>query len=151
MSGMHLRFGRSIAVLCILALTGCSPQFRNHGYMPIEEDLAMITVGVDTRASVEESVGAPAMSGMSTQSASYYVQSRVRQFAWQQPQVVEREVLAISYDSAGVVSNIERFGLEDGQVVPLSRRITGTSGVSESIIRRLIGSLGGFSASDFLE
>ncbi|MFU8880966.1 MAG: outer membrane protein assembly factor BamE [Rhodobacterales bacterium] len=148
---MHLRFGRSIAVLCILTLAGCSPHFRNHGYMPIQEDLAMITVGVDTRAAVEESVGAPAMSGMSTQSASYYVRSRVRQFAWQEPQVVERQVLAISYDSAGVVSNIELFGLEDGQVVPLSRRITGTSGVSESIIRRLIGSLGGFRASDFLE
>ncbi len=119
--------------------------------MPNDEDLALITVGVDTRASVEEAVGAPAMSGVITDTASYYVQSRVRRFAWQEPEVVERQVLAISYDSAGVVTNIERFGLEDGQVVPISRRITGTSGTNESIIRRLIGSIGGFRASDFLE
>lgn len=151
MSGMQLRFGRSIAVLCILAVAACSPQFRNHGYVPNDEDLSMITVGVDTRATVEEAVGAPAMSGVTTDSATYYVQSRVRQFAWQQPEVVERQVLAISYDSAGVVSNIERFGLADGQIVPISRRITGTSGTSESILRRLIGSIGGFRASDFLE
>ncbi|MDX1821018.1 MAG: outer membrane protein assembly factor BamE [Paracoccaceae bacterium] len=151
MSGKRFRFGTSMAVLCILALSACSPQFRNHGYVPNDEDLALITVGVDTRASVEEAVGAPAMSGVITDTASYYVQSRVRRFAWQEPEVVERQVLAISYDSAGVVTNIERFGLEDGQVVPISRRITGTSGTNESIIRRLIGSIGGFRASDFLE
>jgi outer membrane protein assembly factor BamE (lipoprotein component of BamABCDE complex) len=151
MSGKRFRFGTSMAVLCILALSACSPQFRNHGYVPNDEDLALITVGVDTRASGEEAVGAPAMSGVITDTASYYVQSRVRRFAWQEPEVVERQVLAISYDSAGVVTNIERFGLEDGQVVPISRRITGTSGTNESIIRRLIGSIGGFRASDFLE
>lgn len=151
MSGKRLRFGTSIAVMCIVALSACSPQFRNHGYVPNDEDLAMITVGVDTRASVEEAIGAPATSGMMTESAAYYVQSRMRQFAWQEPQVVERQVLAISYDTAGVVTNIERFGLEDGQVVPISRRITGTSGTNESIIRRLIGSIGGFRATDFLE
>jgi outer membrane protein assembly factor BamE (lipoprotein component of BamABCDE complex) len=151
MSGKRFRFGTSMAVLCILALSACSPQFRNHGYVPNDEDLALITVGVDTRASVEEAVGAPAMSGVITDTASYYVQSRVRRFAWQEPEVVERQVLAISYDSAGVVTNIERFGLEDGQVVPISRRITGTSGTNDSIIRRLIGSIGGFRATDFLE
>ena len=151
MSGKRFRVGTSMAVLCILALSACSPQFRNHGYVPNAEDLALITVGVDTRASVEEAVGAPAMSGVITDTATYYVQSRVRRFAWQEPEVVERQVLAISYDSAGVVTNIERFGLEDGQVVPISRRITGTSGTNESIIRRLIGSIGGFRASDFLE
>ncbi|MDP5335844.1 MAG: outer membrane protein assembly factor BamE [Paracoccaceae bacterium] len=150
MSGESFRFGKSIAVLCILALSACAPQFRNHGYVPTESDLAQVTVGVDTRASVEELIGAPATSGLMTESAAYYVQSRVRNFAWRAPEVIEREVLAISYDSAGVVTNIERFGLEDGQVVPISRRITGTSGTNESIIRRLIGSIGGFRASDFL-
>lgn len=150
MAGESFRFGKSIAVLCILALSACAPQFRNHGYVPTESDLAQVTVGVDTRASVEELIGAPATSGLMTESAAYYVQSRVSTFAWRAPEVIEREVLAISYDSTGVVTNIERFGLEDGQVVPISRRITGTSGTNESIIRRLIGSIGGFRASDFL-
>jgi len=78
MSGMQLRFGRSIAVLCILALAACSPQFRNHGYMPNEEDLSMITVGVDTRATVEEAVGAPAMSGVTTDSATAGARHQLR-------------------------------------------------------------------------
>jgi outer membrane protein assembly factor BamE (lipoprotein component of BamABCDE complex) len=151
MQGKRSTVGRAMAVLCILALAACSPQFRNHGYVPTEAELAQITVGIDTRASVEESIGAPATSGLMTDSASYYVQSRMRTFAWQAPEVVERTVLAISYDSAGVVTNIERFGLQDGQVVPISRRITGTTGTNASILRRLIGSLGGFSAGDFLD
>lgn len=151
MSGISFRFGRHIAILGIVMLAGCSAQFRNHGYVPNEEDLMQITPGVDTRASVQDLVGPPSTAGVMTDSANYYVQSRVRHYAYRRPEVVERQVLAVSFDSAGVVSNIERFGLQDGQVVPISRRITGTSGTSESILRRLIGNLGGFSASDFLD
>ena len=35
-----------------------------------------------------------------------------------------REIVAITFDDSGVVRNIERFGLEDGNVVALSRRVT---------------------------
>ena len=101
-------------------------------------------MGVDTRASVEESIGAPVTSGVVNDGGYYYVRSRRRTLGAFAPQVIEREVVAISFDGAGVVTNVERFGLERGQVVPLSRRVT-TSGVSNSnFLRRLLSSLGRF-------
>ena len=51
-------------------------------------------------------------------------------------------MVAISFDSAGVVSNIERFGLEDGKVVPLARRITDTAVTDKSFLRQLFGNIG---------
>ena len=42
-----------IGLLC-LTLGACTPSYRNHGYMPPEDVLDQIVVGVDTRASVEE-------------------------------------------------------------------------------------------------
>jgi len=41
-----------------------------------------------------------------------------------------------------VVSNVELFTLEDGQVVVLSRRVTGTSIQNVSFIRQLLGNVG---------
>ena len=66
------------------------------------------------------------------------------------PEVIEREVLAISFDKNSKVTNIERFGLQDGQVVPLSRRVTSSSVENKGFLRQLLGNLGRFSAADFL-
>ncbi|MEM8576456.1 MAG: outer membrane protein assembly factor BamE [Pseudomonadota bacterium] len=129
-------------VLALVALSACSATFRNHGYIPPQEDLDQLVVGVDTRASVEDIAGSPGASGAVDGGAYYYVRSRVRSFAFLERQVVEREVLAISFDEAGVIRNIETFGLQDGRVVRLQTRVT-ESGVSDkTFLRQLIGNLG---------
>ncbi len=137
---------RRVLIAAVLSggIVACSPQFANHGYIPPAEELEQIVVGVDTRASVEETIGTPSTAGVVNDSGFYYVRSRKRTFGALAPKTVEREVLAISFDSAGVVSNIERFGLERGKVVPLERRVT-TSGVGDSgFLRQLLGNLGRF-------
>jgi len=150
MAGKAKTLGRIAATVAILAVAGCTASYRNHGYVPLEEDLSGIVVGIDSRDSVAESIGAPSTSGVVNDSAYYYVRSRVKHFAYQAPEVVEREVVAISFDSRGIVSNVERFGLEDGQVVPLSRRVTDSSVAEKGFIRQLLGNLGNVAAGDFL-
>lgn len=139
------------AVFCVLVVAGCSSVYRNHGYVPKEDELSGIAVGVDTRDSVAEAVGTPTASGVLDSSGYYYVESRVRHFAYRRPEVVSREVLAISFDNSGVVRNIERFGLEDGQTVPLARRVTETGSTGSNFLRQLLRNLGNFSAGDFLD
>lgn len=137
-----------VTLLCI-ALAGCTARYRTHGYVPSEDELQQIVPGVDTRATVEDLVGVPSTSGRLNESGFYYIESDVRHFAWKQPEVVDREVLAITFDSTGVVENIERFGLEDGQVVPIARRITRSGDGDISFIRKLFGNIGGINAADF--
>ena len=141
---MHIiSFRKWIAVGTVsLALGACAPTFQNHGYIPPQEDLDGLAVGVDTRSSVEESVGPPSSGGVLNDGGYYYVRSRVRTFGPSAPKEIERQILAISFDSAGVVSNIERFGLEDGQVIPLARRVTSTAVSNKSFLRQLIGNIG---------
>ena len=128
-------------LVLILALTSCT-QFRNHGYAPSDADLANIVVGTDTRETVATLVGHPGASGLLEDSNWFYVESRFRHFAFQAPKEIEREVVAISFDTGGRVANIERFGLEQGRVVTLSRRVTATSKVKIPLLRRLFGNLG---------
>jgi len=84
------------------------------------------------------------------QSGYYYVSSKFRHFGAMAPKEIDRQVLAISFDAAGVVSNIERFGLQDGNVVVLSRRVTDNSVRDSTFIRQLLRSFGNVNAGDFL-
>jgi outer membrane protein assembly factor BamE (lipoprotein component of BamABCDE complex) len=129
----------------------CSSVYRNHGYAPTEEDLAAITVGVDTRDTVAETIGAPSSSGVLTDSGYYYVASRFRYYGPREPQVVDRQLVAISFDTAGVVRNIERYGLQDGRAVALQRRVTDSNVADKSFLRQLLGNLGRFNPSAVLE
>ena len=140
-------FCKFVAVAAVaLSLTACSATYSNHGYIPPQEDLDQLVVGIDTKSSVEDSVGSPSSGGVLNDSGYYYVRTRIRSFGPTAPKVIERQVLAISFDSAGVVSNIERFGLEDGNVVPLTRRVTDTAISNKTFLRQLLGNLGRISA-----
>ncbi|MFA8384073.1 MAG: outer membrane protein assembly factor BamE [Pelagibaca sp.] len=149
MQGIRSTMRIGLVTLLCIALAGCTARYRTHGYVPSEDELQQIVPGVDTRATVEDLVGVPSTSGTLNESGFYYIESDIRHFAWQAPEVVDREVLAITFDSNGVVENIERYGLQDGQVVPLTRRITRSGDGDISFIRKLFGNIGGFNASDF--
>lgn len=136
------RLFRAVVLGLGLGLAGCTPQYSNHGYVPPEEDLALIEVGSDTRDSVAEKIGVPTSAGVLNNSGYYYVRMRKRAVGPFAPQEIDRQVVAISFSDNGIVQNVERFGLERGQVVPLSRRVT-TSPVSDNnFLRQLLSNIG---------
>tara|TARA_B110000285_G_scaffold234914_1_gene313668 strand:+ start:10892 stop:11356 length:465 start_codon:yes stop_codon:yes gene_type:complete len=141
---------RMTAMFALTAAIACTPIIRNHGYMPPAENLSLIAVGVDTRLTVAAKVGPPTSGGVLDQSAFYYVSSKFRHVGAMAPVETERQVLAISFDDAGVVRNIERFGLQDGNVIVLSRRVTDNGVRDSTFIRQLLGSIGRVNAGDFL-
>jgi outer membrane protein assembly factor BamE (lipoprotein component of BamABCDE complex) len=127
-----------------IMLGACAPQYKNHGYIPLQENLDQITVGRDTRDTVAATVGVPASAGLLTNSGYYYVRSRRKAIGFLAPTEVEREVVAISFSSKGVVQNVERFGLERGNVITLDRRVTSSPVSDKSFIRQLLGNIGRF-------
>jgi outer membrane protein assembly factor BamE (lipoprotein component of BamABCDE complex) len=145
-------WARRVLGLCaILAVMACTPQIRNHGYVPTEEDLAAIKVGVDTRETVASAVGRPSAQALLSDTGWYYVRSTYRTIGPREPQEIDRQVVAISFTDAGVLENIERFGLEDGRVVVLSRRVTDTNIKGIGLLRQIFSNFGRFNAGDFLQ
>ncbi len=141
---------RGAAVLALAALTACAPTLEYHGYTPSDEVLSQIAVGRDTRESVLAAVGRPTAGGVLDQTGYYYVKSTFRQSGFLAPEEIQREVLAISFAPQGTVSNIERFGLEDGRAVALSRRVTDSTVEGGTFLRQLIGAAGNFDAAGVL-
>jgi len=153
---MHRRLqrpGRTVTGLAALAfvLAACTPITREHGYAPDDTILEEIVVGVDTRDSVAEVVGRPSTRALAGSDAWYYVESVWRALGPLKPQEIEREVVAISFAEDGTVSNIERFGLEEGRVVTLNRRVTDDNIADVSFIGQLLGSIGQVTASELLD
>lgn len=129
----------------VLVIGACSPVMRYHGYVPSDAELSEIVVGRDTRESVSEKVGNPGAGGVMAGSGWYYVQSDWRHTQWRAPAEVDRQVVAISFNERGVVTNVERFGLQDGEIVALSRRVTEGGPRGMSVLRRIFSVLGQFS------
>ena len=88
----------------VMSLVACGPTYRNHGYVPPQEDLDQIVVGIDTRSSVEETLGGSGSGSVLEDDALYFVRSRIRTVAMLEPEVIERNVVAVSFDDNGIVS-----------------------------------------------
>ena len=137
--------------LTMVLIAACAPITRDHGYIPTDEELALITVAQDTRESVAIKIGRPSASGLLNDVGWYYVESRFKTIGALRPKETEREVVAITFTEAGVVENIERFGLEKGQIVPLSRRVTKDNVKGAGILQQLFGNVGGLTADQLLK
>lgn len=139
-----------VAGLVLLAALACTPIYRNHGYVPAEDELASVEVGTDTRETVAEKIGRPSAQGLLNDVGWFYVQSRFRHIGPREPQEIDRQVVAVTFTEAGVVENIGRYGLEDGRMIEISRRVTETNIRGIGFIRQLLGSIGRFRAGDLL-
>ena len=136
--------------LMMVVIAACSPVYRNHGYVPNEDELAEIKVGEDTRETLGPLIGRPSAAALLNDDGWYYVQSRWKHSGARQPKEIDRQVVAITFTEEGVVENVERFGLENGKVVALSRRVTESNIKGIGFIRQLLGSLGKLNTSDLL-
>lgn len=146
---VNFRLGKLFALMCLFVTASCTATYQNHGYVPSENDLQELVVGVDSRATVDDVIGPPSASGVLSGGDYYYIRSRVRTFGMFRPEVVERQVLAISFDQSDTVANIERFSLADGNIVPLTRRVTDSSVLNNGFLRQLLGNIGNIDPSDF--
>lgn len=131
-----------LAGAVVAATVACSPIVRKHGFVPRDSELATLAVGSDTIATATERLGRPALDGLVTDRSLYYVESRFEQSGPFAPRETDREVVALTFDGAGRLANVERFGLERGQVVLLSRRVTDGLFADSTFLRQLFGNLG---------
>lgn len=130
-------------------LAGCEAVVRSHGYTPQEEDLSRISVGQDTRGSVRRKIGRPGGAGIFTDEGWYYVSTKIEHFTYHEPEVIDRQVVAIVFDDQDVVAAVNRYGLEDGRVIDLETNTTPTYGRELTILEQAFGNIGAITGSVF--
>ncbi|OYX20378.1 MAG: cell envelope protein SmpA [Rhodobacterales bacterium 32-66-9] len=145
----HLR-RQGLMLVLAGSVAACAAVYRNHGYVPSEDELAQVEIGKDTRETVGQKIGRPSTSGLLNDVGWFYVQSRYKLVGPREPKEIDRQVLAVTFTEAGVVENIARYGLEDGRVVEISRRVTEPNVKGLSVIQQILGNFGRLQAGDLL-
>lgn len=133
------------AALPLAALTGsgCTPVVNQRGYVPNPVAEASISIGKDTKTSIEKKLGDPSTRATFGSDAWYYISSVQQQVAFFKPDVESRSILAIHFNKAGKVTSVHHYGLRDGHVVAFQSRITPTPGRELTFLQQLLNATPG--------
>lgn len=142
---------RLAAVLSILLIgaAACAPRQDYRGITIEQEKLDLIKVGQTSEGQVNALLGSP--STISTfpdwGTVYYYISSETETVAFLAPELIDQQVLAISFDRSSVVKEIKRYGLKDGKQIAFVDRETPTRGKEMTVLEQLFGNLGRFNNS----
>jgi outer membrane protein assembly factor BamE (lipoprotein component of BamABCDE complex) len=130
-------------VVTALGMGACAPVQDQHGFVSDGQvTLSDVQVGVDTMDTVRGRLGSPSTVGTFDQTAWYYVSSTTARLAFLTPETVERSVLVVRFDDNQVVTAVENFGMERGQVVSFASAETPTRGRELGLLEQLFGTIG---------
>lgn len=122
---------------------------RSHGYRYTTQEEPNITPAEDTQDSVLARLGNPSTRGTFEDDTWYYISSTRESLAYLRPATRDRRIIAVSFDDAGVVSEVNEYSLEDGRVVAYADRETPTRGRELSFLEQLLGNVGRLPSEQF--
>lgn len=137
--------------LCAVLLAGfvaaCSPTLESHGNIPDPEIVKSVRIGKSNREQVTEMLGSPSAIATFDKESWYYIGKQTSQFAFLEPELIQRKVLVIRFDDKGIVRQVEHLTKEDGRDVQIVERKTPTHGRELTLIEQLVGNVGRFGGS----
>ena len=135
-----------LAGILALGLGACEQNIRVRGNFPDAEVVSKINPGIHSRVDVQSLLGSPSTVSTFLDSKWYYIGQKSTQFAFFEPEVLERTVLVVSFDADGLVDTTRTYALEDGHPIDPVDRITPTEGRELTILQQLIGNLGKYTS-----
>ena len=110
--------------------------------------VASIRPGVDNKDSVESRLGSPSTIANFDKTTWYYISAEERNFMFHKPEITKEDVLAVKFDTDGLVSSIDHYDLKDGKDVAFVGRETPTKGKELTFLQQMFGNFGRISAHD---
>ena len=145
----------SLARICaglalITVLAGCEagryvtypPQVRGNRVDP--DRVAELVPGTSTRGDVTALLGSPTMKATFDDNTWLYVSEVTRPRIAATQSVLEQQVVAISFDTKGVVSGVQTKTGDDAVPVSVVTRTTKSPGTDATFLQQLLGNIGRF-------
>ncbi len=136
--------GTALAVVLATGLAACVPTVTQRGYVPNEDLISEIRVGIDNKDSVLSSFGSPSTISTVEGDSWYYISSIHEQLMFYREEAVDREIVAVYFDENENVKQLGYYGLEDGKIINFIDRETPTRGKELTFLQQMFGNLGRF-------
>lgn len=133
------------AVALSVGSGACTPTVDQRGYLPHPDLLAQVKAGKSNRDDVLAILGTPSATMTYGGETWHYISAKTETTAFFEPVLLERKVVSVVFDDAGVVREVLDKGMEAGQDIETVERVTPTAGKEMSILEQLIGNVGRFS------
>ncbi len=142
-AGRKRALARGALVLGVAALLpACSAIRESRGYItdPLLTDV--IQPGIDNQRSVESTLGRPTFTSQFGEPTWYYVSSITGQRPFTRPKIRQHSVLAVRFDEAGKVVDVDRSGVDKVVYLDPDGDKTPTLGRERSFLEDLFGNIG---------
>jgi outer membrane protein assembly factor BamE (lipoprotein component of BamABCDE complex) len=130
--------------MAVLALAACTNPVDQHGNLPEADKVAEIKAGSTDKATVTQLLGSPSSVAAFDDDTWYYISQKVRPMAIVPAERVDQQVVVIAFDEKGIVRDVERRTLADGETIQPNPDATPAPGREFSLLEQLIGNFGKF-------
>jgi outer membrane protein assembly factor BamE (lipoprotein component of BamABCDE complex) len=138
-----MKTATSVAMIgSALIASGCARVPGQQGFIADSSLVDGIQAGIDTRASVEKTLGRPTFASQFTANEWYYVSRSTKQLAFATPQPVSQMILRVQFDSAGNVTNVSKSGVEKVARISPNGDKTPTLGRERGFFEDVFGNIG---------
>ena len=138
---------RRLAVATLLAagmamLPACSSIRESRGYIADPLLTGTVQPGIDNEQSVEATLGRPTFTSQFGEPTWYYVSSVTGQRPFTRPKIRSHSVVAVRFDEAGRVAEVDRTGMEQVVFLDPNGDKTPTLGRERGFLEDLFGNIG---------
>ena len=137
--------GPRLLLCCALAaalLAGCAPQVHMQGHVSDPDALAAIEPGVQTRADVALLLGTPSAVATFDDARWYYITRRTETTAFYDPELIEQQIVVVTFDESGVVADVSSFAAEQARAIEPVDEESPTRGSTPGMFEQFFGNLG---------
>ena len=133
-----------LSAAAAVLLAACSTSVNQRGHLPPADEIAQIHPGKTTKDEVVKILGTPSSVGVFDDKDWYYISSRIKEYTFFSPQVMDQQVFVVSFNDDGIVKSVDHKTLQDGkEVVPIARA-TPAPGRELTFLEQVLGNLGRF-------
>ncbi|WP_169822894.1 outer membrane protein assembly factor BamE [Methyloligella halotolerans] len=126
----------------LLPLAGCggAATIDHHGHVFTDVDTSLVRPGM-TKEDVELTLGSPDTTGTIDGDSYYYISSTQKQVAFLKPWEIDRQVIAVYFNSNERVRDVSHYGMKDGIVVDFAKDESPARGKDASMVQELFGNV----------
>lgn len=135
---------KPIAILSLILLASCLTQNEKRGYSFELSDYQLAKEGISSQDLVIKMMGSPTFIAEDRDGNELwiYFSEDVRKLLFLKPKILNRQVMAISFDNTGIVSKINNYSLKDENNVKFITSYTEVKSSKKGFWSQIFGNIG---------